>query len=155
MKRYHFALDAVLRVRRAQEEAAGFALAHANQQRQRAEEAHRAALARCDELVMYRQPQDHDSFNRERDVTERRAAAVTAAVAACDFASAVAAARLADWSEAAKLVAAVERLDERRREEWRLEMQRAEMAAIDESALAGWRADTAAGSMRPGVGVSV
>ena len=30
MKRYHFALETVLRVRRAQEEAAGFALAHAN-----------------------------------------------------------------------------------------------------------------------------
>jgi flagellar biosynthesis chaperone FliJ len=152
MKAYHFALEAVLRVRRAQEEAAGFALAHANQERQRAVEAHRGALARCDELVMNREPQDHNSFNRERDLAERRAAAVSAAVAACDYASAVAAARLADWSAAAKLVAAVERLDERRREEWRIELQRAEMAAIDESALAGWLADTA---IRSHVGMAV
>ena len=87
MKRYHFALEAVLRVRRAQEEAAGFALAHANQQRQRAVDAHRAALARCDALVLDRGRQDHESFRRERDVTERRAAAVTAAQAAVDAAT--------------------------------------------------------------------
>jgi len=152
MKRYHFALEAVLRVRRAQEEAAGFALAHANQQRQRALDAHRTASARCDALVLARGPQDHESFARERDTTERRTAAVKAALAAVAAATDEAVARLAEWSEAAKLVAAVERLDERRRQEWRFEEQRAEMAAIDESAIAGWLADTTA-SPRSDLGV--
>jgi flagellar export protein FliJ len=144
MKRYHFTLEAVLRVRRAQEEAAGFALAHANQRRQRAIDAHHQALARCDALVLHQGPQDHAAFARERDMTERRATAVTSALAAVDVATTEAMARLADWSEAAKLVAAVERLEERRRQEWRIEEQRAEMAAIDESAIAGWLAETAA-----------
>jgi len=144
MKRYHFALEAVLRVRRAQEEAAGFALAHANQHRQRAMDAHRVALARCDALVLDRSRQDRETFQRERDITERRAAAVMAAQAAVEATTLEAEARHTDWSAAAKLVAAVERLDERRREEWRLEEQRAEIAAIDESAMAGWLADIAA-----------
>ncbi len=143
MKRYHFALEAVLRVRRAQEEAAAFALAHANQRRQRALVVHRAALARRDALVLHQGEQDHAAFRQERDVSERCAAAVTAARAAFNATSDEAAARLADWTAAAKLVSAVERLDERRREEWRLEEQRAEMRAIDESALAGWLAETA------------
>jgi hypothetical protein len=65
----------------------------------------------------------------------RAQAAVDAATEEADGPS------VADWSAAAKLVAAVERLDERRREEWRIEEQRAEMAAIDESAIAGWLAE--------------
>jgi flagellar protein FliJ len=143
MKRYHFALEAVLRVRRAQEDAAGFALAHANQQRQRAINAHHAAVARSAAVVLHQGEQDHASFVTERDLTDRRASAVAAARTAVDSASDEAVARLADWSAAAKLVAALERLDERRREEWRVEEQRAEVAAIDESAIAGWLADAA------------
>jgi flagellar biosynthesis chaperone FliJ len=153
MKRYRFSLEAVLRIRRAQEEAAAFALAHANQQRQRAIEALGVASARCAALVLHEGPQDHSSFARERDNTDRRAAAVTLALAVVDAASVEAAARYADWAAAAKLVAAVERLDEHRREEWRLEEQRAETAAIDESAIAGWMA-VAAASSRSDLGIS-
>jgi flagellar export protein FliJ len=152
MKRYHFSLEAVLRVRRAQEEAAAFALAHANQRRQRALEALARATARCDDLVLGRDRQDHESFRRERDVAERRAAAVASARAVLDSVTEEAEARHADWAEAAKLVAAVERLDERRREEWRAEEQRADAAAIDESAIAGWLADSVA-SPRSDIGI--
>jgi len=56
-------------------------------------------------------------------------------------------ARHADWSVAAQRVAVLENLDERRRAEWRVEEQRAEMAAIDESAIAGWLADVGAASL--------
>jgi flagellar export protein FliJ len=153
MKQYRFALEVVLRVRRAQEEAAAFALAAAHQNRQQALEALGAASARCDALVLERAAQDHASFHRERDMSDRRAAAVTAALAAVDTASAEAAARHADWSAAATVVAAVERLDERRREEWRAEVQRAETAAIDESALVGWLAEATAPT-RADIGVS-
>ena len=62
-------------------------------------------------------------------------------------------ARHAQWSAAATAVAAVERLDERRRQEWRLELQKAEVAAIDESAIAGWRAGAAGASPGPSLGV--
>ena len=126
MKRYHFSLEAVLRVRRAQEEAAGFALAHANQQRQRALTAHQEALARMPgppSSSAARRITSRSSGNVTS--SERRAAAVSIALEAVDAATDEATARLADWSAAAKLVAAVERLDDRRREEWRLEEQRA------------------------------
>ena len=52
-------------------------------------------------------------------------------------------------------MAALERLDERRRAEWLVEEQRAEMAAIDESAIAGWLADAVAqGPSRHDIGVA-
>jgi flagellar export protein FliJ len=152
MKRYHFSLDVVLRVRRAQEEAAGFALAQANRQRQQAMDAHQSALARCQALVLHQGQQDHASFRMERDVTERRATAVSSTRESLAAATDVAAARHAAWSAAAKLVAAVERLDERRRQEWRQEVQKAEVAAIDESAITGWLAEAATASSAPGFG---
>ena len=71
MKRYHFSLEAVLRVRRAQEEAATFALAEANRQRRLAVDAHRAAVVRYEALAQYRGAQDHASFACERDIAER------------------------------------------------------------------------------------
>jgi flagellar export protein FliJ len=155
MKRYRFSLEAVLRVRRAQEEAAGFALAHANHERRRTIVAYQAALARYEDVELNQGEQDHASFERERDNAERRAAAVAAALAAVDAASDAAAARQAEWSAAAQLVAALERLDERRRTEWRVEEQRAEMAAIDESAISGWLAESlAAGPSRHDIGIS-
>ncbi|HXQ58562.1 MAG TPA: hypothetical protein VN799_00645 [Acidimicrobiales bacterium] len=146
MKRYHFSLEAVLRVRRAQEEAATFALAEANRQRRLAVDAHRAAVARYEALEPHPGAQDHASFECERDVAERSAAVVAAALVAVESASDAAAARHAEWSAAARLVAALERLDERRRAEWRVEEQRSEVAAIDESAIAGWLADSLARS---------
>ena len=58
-----------------------------------------------------------------------------------DAASDEVAARHADWVAAAQRVAALEHLDDRRRDEWRVEEQRAEMAAIDESAIVRWLAE--------------
>ncbi len=154
MKRYHFSLEAVLRVRRAQEEAAPFARAPANRLRGRAVDTSRAALARYPALDVCPGAQDHAAFACERDVLERSAAVVAAALVAVETASDEAAARHAEWSAAAALVAALERLDERRRAEWRVDEQRAEMAAIDESAIAGWLADSLArGPSRHDVGV--
>jgi flagellar export protein FliJ len=152
MKRYRFSLDAVLRVRRAQEEAAGFALAQANGQRQKAIDAYQVALSRCRALVLHQGPLDHSSFRQERDVSERRSAAVTSTREAVAAATEVAAARHVEWAAAAKLLAAVEKLDERRREEWRLEQQRGEAAAIDESAIVGWLADAAQAASSSGLG---
>ena len=154
MKRYHFSLEAVLRVRRAQEEAATFALAQANHRRRQAIDAYRDAVVRYEELELSEGTQDHATFERERDAVERRAAAVAAALVVVESASDEAAARHAEWSAAAQLVAALERLDERRRAEWRVEEQRAEMAAIDESAIAGWLAESLAkGSSRHDIGI--
>lgn len=143
MKRYRFALETVLRVRRIQEEAAGFALAHANRDLQRAVLDHRVALARYESLQLGHGQQDLDSFRRDRDKAERFAGAVESAWTAVQAATDEVAARHSVWSVAAQRVAALEHLDERRRAEWLVEEQRAEMAAIDESAIAGWLADVA------------
>jgi flagellar export protein FliJ len=144
MKRYRFALESVLRLRRAQEEAARMALATANRGLHHATLAYRGALARYEDVTLDDGHQDVASFRRERDQAERRADALAAALATVDRASQEVRRRHSDWSAAAQLVAALEHLDERRRAEWRIEEQRAEMAAIDESALAGWLADVAA-----------
>ncbi|MGH9017351.1 MAG: hypothetical protein ACRDY1_06350, partial [Acidimicrobiales bacterium] len=102
MKRYSFALEAVLRVRRAQEEAAAFALAHANRQRQQAIEAGDRAAAACDAVVLGRAPQDHAGFCSERAVSERRTDAVVAARLSVARAGEEAAARHGDWTAAAR-----------------------------------------------------
>jgi flagellar export protein FliJ len=143
MKRYRFELETVLRVRRVQEEAAGFALAHANRDLQRAVLDHRVALARYESLQLGHGPLDLDSFRRDRDKAERLAGAVESAWTNVQVATDEVATRHAQWSTAAQRVAALEHLDERRRAEWLVDEQRAEMAAIDESAIAGWLADAA------------
>ncbi|HUY22364.1 MAG TPA: flagellar FliJ family protein [Acidimicrobiales bacterium] len=152
MKRYHFALETVLRVRRIQEEAAGIALSLANRELERARRNHRRALAWYEAFESEPGQQDLTSFRRDRDEAERRASAVVAALHVVVIASGDVTARHADWAVAAQRVAALENLDERRRAEWRVEEQRAEMAAIDESAIAGWLADVGAAEARRGTG---
>jgi len=142
MKRYRFALEAVLRVRRAQEEAAVFALAAAHATRRRAEEAEAEAVARCDGNVPTAGVHDSEQFRSERDEAERLAATAMARADAVARAVAEARQRQADWTQAARAVAALERLDERRRQEWAVAEQRAEAAVVDESALAGWRPES-------------
>ena len=118
MKRYRFALETVLRVRRVQEEAAGFALAHANRDLQRAVLDHRVALASYESLQLGHGQQDLDTFRRDRDKAERFAGAVESAWTAVQVAADEVATRHGAWSVAAQRVAALERLDERRRAEW-------------------------------------
>ena len=153
MKRYRFALETVLRVRRIQEEAAGLALTSANRELERAKLAYRTALARYEDLHVEAGQLDLESFHRDRAHCETRAAAVAVASRAVAAASGVVTARHSEWSVAAQRVAALENLDERRRAEWQVEEQRAEMAAIDESAIAGWLADGHASPARHHAGV--
>ena len=140
MKRYRFSLESALRVRLVQEEAARFALAHANAELQRATTRYRRALARYDRLEPGGGEQDLESFRRGRDQAERLAASAHAAWLAVDAATDEAAARHQDWVTASRRVTALQKLDDRRRGEWQVEEQRAEAAANDESALSRWRA---------------
>jgi len=143
MKRYRFSLESALRVRLVQEEAARFALAHANAELQRATARYRHALARYDRLESVDGEQDVEAFRRGRDEAERLAAAAHAAWLVVDAATDEAAARHQDWVAASRRVTALQKLDDRRRGEWLVEEQRAETVAIDESAISRWRARVA------------
>lgn len=136
MKRYHFPLHTVLRVRQVEEERARGELALANR-----------ALAEADALLEQRidhyggtpqptQPLPATAFLAARDRQEWAARAVVVAGTARIAADAEAAARRGDWSNAATRLAALERLDERRREEHRLEVQRQEALEVDDIVVA-------------------
>lgn len=132
MKRYRFRLETVLRVRQVEEERARAELALANR-----------ALAEADALLEHRiehygatprpaVPLPVSAFLATRDRQEWAARAVVAAGTARIAADGEAAARRGAWSAAATRMAAIERLDERRREEHRLEAQRQEALEIDD-----------------------
>ncbi len=132
MNRYRFRLESVLRVRRAEEELARQELARANARLRAAMEIHRVEAQRYGELRTLSGELDSVAFMSERAYAELAAATVEAARQVMDAAAAEAAARYVSWTEAARLVAALERLDDRRRAEHRIEEQRAEVAESDD-----------------------
>jgi flagellar protein FliJ len=136
VKRYRFRLDTVLRVRQVEEDRARGELALANR-----------ALAEADAVLEHRI--DHYGnvahpaqalpvavFLASRDQQEWAAKAVVVAGTARIAADGVVATRRQDWSAAATRVAALERLDERRRDEHRLEAQRQEGLEVDDIVVA-------------------
>lgn len=136
MKRYRFRLDTVLRVRQVEEDRARGELALANR-----------ALADADALLEDRidhygavphpdAPLPMAAFLASRDRQEWAARAVVTAGTARLVADAQVAVRRDEWSAAATRVAALERLDERRREEHRLESQRQEGLEVDDIVVA-------------------
>jgi len=150
MNRYRFRLDSVLRARRAQEELARQELAQANRRLRTAMEAHRREAQRYSELSTSIGVLEGLEFHRERATAELAAATVEAARLTVDAAAAEAAAAYTAWTDAARLVAALERLDERRRAEHRAEELRHEVAVADDLTGARVAAELAAGHARQG-----
>ena len=136
MKRFRFRLDQVLHVRRVQEDRARFDLLSANR------DAQLAALRVDDRLADYagRQmpsgPRPYAEFERAVFLLESGAAAVGAARAQHRDALTVVDARREDWTAARRRVAALERLEERRRAEHAIEVQRAEDQLVDDLVVA-------------------
>lgn len=133
MSRYRFRLETVLRVRRVEEERAKRALLEANtalraavERRDRTRERYRAFTARGREVRTVCELQGE---RLEAGFLADEAAA--AQKAAISVASDAALARV-QWSKAARQVAILERLDERRRAEHAVEEQRAEIAFVDD-----------------------
>jgi flagellar biosynthesis chaperone FliJ len=132
VKRYQFRLEAVLRARRAQEDAARQELARANlalveaQQRADAEHARVRSLGAPTGIV--------DLLQDRQDRVWRSLAADTAhdARRRCEDLAVAAAVKQAAWREAAQRVAALERLDARRRAEHAVAVARAEAVAVDD-----------------------
>jgi flagellar export protein FliJ len=138
VKRYRFSLESVLNVRRTQEEAARQHLAAANLNLWQS----RAALITETERYQARTeasgPCDLDSFRASRLGAEHAAGRVAAAHRRVESAGLAATTRRAEWSDAARQVAALERLDERRQSEWHTEFRRQEDVEVNDMVTARW-----------------
>lgn len=136
MKRYTFSLDTVLRVRRVEEDRAIAALADARRKLDAAEQTLQRSLDRygvvpqatgalpLPDLLRARAHQDLVAASVVHAGTERLRAEVTVDL------------QRDEWSAAAQRVAALERLDERRRHEHAIEAQRQETIEVDDMVVA-------------------
>jgi flagellar export protein FliJ len=134
MKRYHFRLEQVLRVRRTQEELERAALLAANQEFRVRTGREAVALERHGLRLVAgaTTPEPTAALLRRRFLEESSARSVTLARAAVHEAGLNAAARRQAWAEAARRVAILERLDERRRAEHAAEAARQEALEVDD-----------------------
>ncbi len=132
MKRFRFRLDQVLHVRRVQEDRARFGLLSANR------DAHLAAMQVEERLADYAGrsmpsgPQSYANFERALFLLDSGAAAVGTARTAHRESLVIVDARRAEWTDARRRVAALERLEARRRAEHAVEVQRAEDQLVDD-----------------------
>ena len=132
MKRYRFRLEAILRLRVAEEEHARAVLGRAERQ---LHAAWRLAIpsSRADRSLRPAfGPRASDVFHREEAVTGLAAATLRVAEREVALVAEAAARARVVWSEAARRVAILERLDERRRAEHEDEERRAEVALVDD-----------------------
>ena len=136
MKRYKFRLDTVLRVRRVEEDRAIAALADARRKLEAAEQALQDTLDRYSTVPAASGPMTVIDLLRARAHQELVAASVVHAGTERLRAEAVVDVQRDAWSAAAQRVAALERLDERRREEHALEAQRQETIEVDDMVVA-------------------
>ena len=143
MKRYRFRLEQVLRVRKIQEDQARAAVVEARVQ---ADQAAAALLRRVEDYDAHSHgavgmsAASAAGFLATRALHDLKAQAVLSARETEAGAQDVVGARLAEWSEAARRVSALERLDERRREEYELELRRDEDAQVDDLVVSRQRA---------------
>lgn len=133
MKKYAFRLEQVRRVRRMQEESAKLALQQANG------EVHRASVAAEERMAEYQRltasttgSSGVDSFMQRRYFDELAGQSVVAARQAHAAAQESAEARRQVWSEAATKVKALDRLDERRKDEYLIEYERETNQEVDD-----------------------
>jgi flagellar export protein FliJ len=132
VKRYRFALNSILRARRAEEDMARQRLAAANREVQAARAAYEARRAEMHAVPWTSGALDPAIFRANRAKEERMAALLAKARQAVATAEVAAASCYATWVEAGKQVASLERLDDRRRAEWNAEFLRQEAIAVDD-----------------------
>lgn len=138
MRRYRFRLESALRARRAQEDVARQRLAEANHRLRQARAVHEAALDAYRSMVLLAAPADRDTFLASRAHEVRMAEAVERTRRTAVELEVESSMLYSAWVEAAKRVASLERLDERRREEWHAEVRREEASAIDDVVASRW-----------------
>jgi flagellar protein FliJ len=136
LKRFRFRLEQVLRVRRVQEDMARGALLLANRGAQRAAASVNERIAEYAAASRPNGAQTYEAFNRMQFDLDNAAGAITVARAEYRHALAVVDQHRADWAAARQRVAALERLEERRREEHAVEARRAEDRLVDDLVVA-------------------
>lgn len=134
MKKYHFRLGSVMRIRKLEEETARAAVLEAQREVEAATAALDARLATIGAARPMPRRWRAGEFNDDRDQLERYADAVRVARAAEANALSLLRANEAEWTEAARRVRSLERLDERHREAWMLEASRNAQLVTDEIA---------------------
>lgn len=133
MKKYVFRLETVRRVRKAQEDQAKSALLNANSEVQRAIKAVEERTAEYEAATeRITGGAGVEVFMKQRYFNELAGHALIAAQASRKAAEVEAAAKRDLWSEAAKRVKALDRLDDRRRAEYLIDAQREEVREIDD-----------------------
>jgi flagellar FliJ protein len=124
MKKYAFRLETVRRVRRTQEDIAKANLARANNEVASAIAAVETRIAQYEDKSVQIGSVPVQAFMKHRYFNELAGQSVTAARASLEAARTEADAAKNAWSESAKQVKALDRLDERRREEYAIELSR-------------------------------
>ena len=136
MKRFRFRLEQVLRVRRLQEDQAKNALLAANR------DAHDAAVLVNNRLAEYATrsfptgTRSYEEFERALFLLDSAAGAVDVARIAHRDSLVVVSERRDEWTASHRRVAALERLEERRRDEYAIESRRAEDRLVDDLVVA-------------------
>lgn len=132
MKRYRFRLEAVLRARRALEDQARQELARANGKLRLAQAHAEDEQRRYQDMPAPAGVVTMVQDRQDRVWRELAAGSLLQARRASEDLAVAAAVRQAAWREAAQRVAALERLDDRRRAEHAQHMARAEVAEVDD-----------------------
>lgn len=138
MKKYAFRLETVRRVRRTQETLAKHALAQANADVRRAVAAVEARTSEYENQLasMSQGSNAVDAFMRQRYFSDLAAQAIEVAKLDQQNADDHAAQRRLEWSDAATKVKALDRLDERRLQEFRIEHDREITNEVDDIVIA-------------------
>jgi flagellar FliJ protein len=138
MRVYRFRLAPVLRLRRAEEEAARAALVAARLKLRDALSARDAAAARCAALTPVNGVVSYENFLIERQASDVAAAILCVAQSELSLAGGAVAMTQAEWTAARRAVEVLERLDVARRAEHQHEMGRLESIEIDDFATAAF-----------------
>ncbi len=139
MKKFRFRLEQVQRVRRLQEDRARADLLNANRASHDAAVAVEARVRDYQSRGFPEYAQTYAEFEHALFLLDTAAGAVEVARAAHRDALDVVAARRDDWAGARRRVAALERLEARRRAEHELELRRAEDRLVDDLVVARHR----------------
>ncbi len=132
MKAYRFRLERVREMRRAQESMARMALATANQLLSKNIELRDRLLTKYAEMPKRGGIQDYGDYVRERQQLEFAERAVALANNEVGIAASNVATSQIRWIDARRQVAVLDRLDERRRSEYRIELDRQDVKEIDD-----------------------
>lgn len=132
MKRYRFRLETVLRVRRLQQDEAKGQLLFANSQVAMAKAVSAARSDKYSEGANAMGILSATTFRQLLGMRQATAATLRGGEKAVEDAQATADVQRAVWADAARKVKTLERLDERRREEHRVESDRKEAAEVDD-----------------------